>query len=114
MANNNSAQRIYRHETRNLPLPRQRGRTRDHNSSTCKTENESPFEALEKAREFFKERGVFHFFCGGAPRHVGFEEMAEEGLGYVERDSAEEDSEEEEPFEVLEYLGVLVVCEYGK
>jgi len=113
MANNNRTQRIYRHKTRNPPLPRQRRRARNHDPRTRQAEKESPFEAPEQAREFFKERGVFDLLCSGAPRHVDFEEMAEERLGHVKGDSAQEDGEEEQPFEILEDWGLLVLREEG-
>lgn len=105
MASNNRTQRINRYKTRNPPLPRQRNRTRDHNSRTHGAENERPLKALEQAREFFEERSVFDFFRGGAPRHIDFEEVAEEGLRHVEGNSAKEDGEKEQPFEVFEDWG---------
>lgn len=36
-----------------------------------------------------------------APRHVDLEHVREDGLGDVDRDTAQEDEEQEEPLEVL-------------
>ena len=102
MTNNNRTQRVYRLKSRDLPLPRHRRRTRYHNSRTHKAEKKRPFEALKQSGEFFEERCVFYFFWGGSPGHVDFEEVAEEGLGYVQRDSTKKDGEKRKPFEVFE------------
>ena len=114
MANNHRTQRINRHKTRDPPLPRQGRGTRNHGPSTRKAEKESPLEALEQTRQFFKERGVFNLLCSGTPRHVDFEEMAEQGLGYVQGNSTKEDREQEQPFEILEDLSLLVVYKNGE
>jgi hypothetical protein len=84
MANNNRTQRINRHKVRNRPLPRQRRRPRNHDARAQKTEYEYEFKTFKKSGQFFKEKGVFCFFCGGSPGHVDFEEVVEEGLRDVE------------------------------
>ena len=102
MADNNRTQRVNRHEISNPPLPRHRRRPRNHNARTRKAKHKRPLESPQQPRKFFEERRVFDFFSGGAPTHVNLEEMADEGLRDVNGDSAEEDGEEEEPFEILE------------
>lgn len=108
MADNNRTQRIYCHETPDPPIPRQRNRACDHNPGTCEAEKEGPFEAFQQPGKFFEKGGVFDFFYGGSPAHADLEEVAEERLGYVNGDAAQEDGEEKEPFEVLEDWRVSV------
>jgi hypothetical protein len=62
------------------------------------TEYESEFEPLDETWDFFKKGCVFDLLSGYAPGQVNFEEVAEQGLGKVNGDSAEEDIEEEKPF----------------
>jgi hypothetical protein len=102
MTNNNRAQRINRHEILNPPLPRHHRRAHNHHGHHAEAKYEREFEALEQPRDFFEKGDVLDFLGRGAPGHVDFEEVAEEGLGDVEGDAAEEDGEEKEPFEVFD------------
>ncbi|TGO72459.1 hypothetical protein BELL_0452g00050 [Botrytis elliptica] len=87
------------------PIPGHDERAHNHAGGHENAEEEGVFEALEQTRDFFKEGDVFDFFGRGAPGHVDFEEMAEQGLGDVHGEAAEEDGHEEEPFEVFEDYG---------
>jgi len=102
MRNNNRTQWINGHKILNLPIPRQHHGAHNHQHRTRYAENKRELESLEQARQFFEERGVFDFFCRGAPRHVDLKEVAEECLGDVQGDAAEEKGEEEEPLEIFE------------
>lgn len=111
MADNDRSQGINSHKVINAPVPRKHRCARNHKSRARNTEDEGEFETLHKSRHFFEKGGVFDFLGGSAPRHVDFEEVAEKRLGDVHRYSAQEDGEEEEPFEVFEDWVVLVwVC----
>jgi hypothetical protein len=88
MTNNNRAQRIDGGEILNPPLPWDHGGADNHHSRHAEAKDEREFEALEQPRDFLEERDVFHFFGRGAPGHVNFEEVAEQGLGDVQGDAA--------------------------
>jgi hypothetical protein len=102
MADNDGGQGVNSHEVIDAPVPRKRHSARNHKTSAKNAEDEGEFEALHEARNFFKEGCVFDFLGGCAPGHVDFEEMTEKRLRDVDRDAAEEDGKQEEPFEVLE------------
>lgn len=102
MTNHYRTKRINCHEIRDAPFPREHITCPyNHHGGTQDAKHEGEFEAFEETGDFFEKRCVFDFLCCGAPRHVDFEEMAEESLGDVEGDAAEEDGQKEEPFEVF-------------
>jgi hypothetical protein len=88
MADYDSSKRIDSHEVVNAPVPRKRRRTCDHQTRASNAKYKHVFETLDEARDFFEKGCVFDFFGGGAPGHVDFKEVAEEGLGDVHGDSA--------------------------
>ncbi|TGO57386.1 hypothetical protein BCON_0066g00350 [Botryotinia convoluta] len=102
MTHNHCTQRKNRDKSIDSPIPRHDERAHNHTRGHENAEEECVFEAFEQTRDFFEEGHVFDFFGRGAPRHVDFEEMAEERLGDVHGEAAEEDGHEEEPFEVFE------------
>ena len=61
-----------------------------------------PLEALPYLWDFGEEVGVVLFLGCGSPAHIDGEHMRADGKQDVERDSAEEDTEEWHPLEVLE------------
>lgn len=101
MTNHHRTQREKGHKVRDLPEHRKGRRSNDHQSRAQRTEHKSPAEPLDQFGHLLEEVRLLDLFRGGAPRHVDFEEVAEERLRDVQGDAAEEEGEEEEPLEVL-------------
>ena len=102
MTKDDSAQREDGSELGDAPVPWDNQGSTDHASGASEAEEESPLEALEESRKFFKESNILNFLGGGAPGHVNADEMAENGLEDVDRDATHEDGHEWEPHEILE------------
>ena len=75
----------------------------DHADDEDEGEDEGEFEFFENLGDFLEEIRVFGFFGGCSPGDVDFEHMAEKGVGDVEGETTEENSEHEGPFEVFNY-----------
>jgi len=75
----------------NTPERRRRNRQDNHANDRNSHEGKRPAEGAGDAGDFFEEGVVGGFFGGGTPLHVDGEEVAEEGLGDVQGDAAEED-----------------------
>lgn len=73
----------------------------DHAGDTEERKGEAELEFLDDFGHFDEEVGEFGFFGRGAPGHIDFEHVREEGGGDVEGETTEEDAEHEDPFEVL-------------
>lgn len=102
MSNDHRAEREDGHEIIDDPFPGHRTDGEDdHHGRADKAEEEGEFEALDQSGQFDEEGRVFDFLGRRAPRHVDFEEVAEERLGDVDGDPTEEGTEEEEPSEVF-------------
>ena len=101
MRNHYSSQRVDRLKAGDLPVPRENEFPGDYEPAAKDAEHEGELEALEQARHFLEEGDVFHFFGRCAPGYVDFEEVGQQRLRYVKGDAAEEDGEEEEPFEIF-------------
>lgn len=111
MTPRNRRQRQNRHKIINMPIIRDpligRQSQKDHPRDTNQRKEHAEFEALRDFGDFDEEIRGFDFFGRGAPGHVVAEHVGEEGGGDVEGEAAEEDAEEEGPFEVHYY------CEGG-
>ena len=75
----------------------------DHADYAKDGKGHAEFESLKDLRHLNKEVGEFHLFRSGAPGHVDFEHVGQEGLGNVERKAAKEDAKHEGPFKVHNY-----------
>ena len=104
MTPTNRRHRQNRHKIRDMPIPRHnriRCQTQHHHShNTNRCEGEREFKPAGDFGHFEEEIGGFDFFGGGAPGDGEGEHVAGEGGGDVEGEAAEEDGEEEGPFEV--------------
>lgn len=91
-------------EIGNLPRIRHKGRQseHDHARDTHEREGEAELELLDDLGHLDEEVGEFGFLGRRAPGHVDFEHVRQEGRRHVEGETAEEDGEHEDPFEVLE------------
>lgn len=96
----------------NPPLIRHGGSHDNHADNAEETEEECALEALEDNRDLLEEGAVLDFLVRGTPLHVDAEQMAQEGLRDVERDTSEEDRHERDPGEILEKCGeeALFAC----
>ena len=98
----------YGHEILDHPIRRNdlaRRRQKDHTDDTDNRKSDTELEFLEHLGHLDEEIGKLGFLGGGAPGHVDFEHVREQGLGHVEGQAAEEDAEHEDPFEVFEDCG---------
>lgn len=91
MCSNAQRQRKNRNERIDPPKSWRRNRQNNHADNRNADEGKCPPERLCHSRNLFEEGVVGGFFGGGAPLHVDGEEVAEEGLGDVQGDAAEED-----------------------
>ena len=89
-----------------MPIPRhpsiRRQRQKHHPSNPRQCKEHAEFESLSDFGHFDEEIRGFDFFRGGAPGHIVAEHVGEDGGGDVKGKTAEEDGEEEGPFEVEE------------
>ena len=98
----------YGHEILDHPIRRNdltRRRQEDHANDPDEGESDTELEFLEHLGHLDEEIGKLGFLGGGAPGHVDFEHVREQGLGHVEGQAAKEDAEHEDPFEVFEDCG---------
>ncbi|QSZ36810.1 hypothetical protein DSL72_006693 [Monilinia vaccinii-corymbosi] len=102
MAHDDGAQRKNGHKRIDPPIPRHEDGAHDHAGRHGNAEDKRVLEFAEQTRDLFEEGDIFDFLGGGAPGHVDLEEVAEERLGDVHGEAAEEHGHEEEPFEVFE------------
>ena len=91
-------------EIRDLPAVRHEGclGQDNHAGDTNKRKGKAEFELLNHFGHFDEEVGELGFLGRGAPGHVDFEHMREESGGDVQGETAKEDAEHENPFEVFE------------
>lgn len=93
-----------RHKIRNMPIIRypisRRQCQKHHPRDPHQRKEHTKFESFGDFGHFDEEIGSFYFFGGGAPGHVVAEHVGEESGGDVQGEAAEEDGEEESPFEV--------------
>ena len=81
------------------------GSQEDHAGDAEEGEDHAEFELAGDLGDLEEEVGGFDFLGRGAPGHVVAEHVGEEGGRDVEAEAAEEDAEEEGPFEVEEDCG---------
>jgi hypothetical protein len=74
----------------------------DHGGRHANAESECVLELLDDIGDSLPEGDVFEFLGGSSPLHIDAEEMTEERLRDVERNTAEEDGQERDPLEVGE------------
>ena len=104
-------------EFRNLPVVRHQFADRthagkyDHHGNHDNTPDKRHLELSDNGRNLLEKRGIGRLLGGGAPGHVDAKEMAEDGLGDVDGNAAEEGGQNKEPFEALEYCGWLALHE---
>jgi hypothetical protein len=103
----NHAHGINRHKIRNLPAVwYERAKCQNtHPNNTEQANRKTVLEPLQHARHFNKEVGEFGFLGRRAPLHVVLEHVCEKRRGHVQGETAEEDGEHEDPFEVFEERG---------
>lgn len=102
MRKDNRGERPYRDEQPDLPKVRHEMRQHDHHGGRREAEEQGPLELLQNLGHLLEEGGVLGLLGGGAPGHVDAEHVADDGLGDVQADAAEEDGEDGDPAQVLE------------
>ena len=70
----------------------------DHPDDDDEAEDQGEFELFEDLGDFFEESGISSFFRSRTPAHVDAEHVREYGLGNMQRDTAKEYGEENDPF----------------
>lgn len=79
------------------------GRRKDnHTHNTNQRKRNAELEPLEHFRHFDEEVGEFGLLGGRTPSHVDLEHVGKKCLGDVKGETAEEDAEHQDPFEVFE------------
>lgn len=104
MTPRHSRQRQNRHKIPNMPIIRhpaiRRERQKHHPHNPNQREEHAEFKSFGDFGDFDEEIRSFDFFGGRAPGHVVADHVGEEGGGDVQGEAAEEDAEDEGPFEV--------------
>ena len=115
MATDNVCQWPDRDELRNLPVVRHQfadwahAGKYDHHGNHGNAPDKRHLELSDDGRDLLEKRSIGRLLGGGAPGHVDAKEMAEDGLGDVDGNAAEEGCQNEEPFGVLEYCEWLAL-----
>lgn len=109
MATDDVCQGPDRDKLRNLPVVRYQFAERahagkyDHHGNHGNTPDKRHLELSDDSWNLLEKRGIGCLLGCGAPGHVDAKEMAEDGLGDVDGNAAEEGGQNEEPFGVFEY-----------
>ena len=86
----------------NPPKRRRRNSQVYHTSSADDAEREHLPKFLQDLANLLGKGYIHDLFCSGAPFYVYAEEMTQDSLADMEGDAAEEDCEQDDPFEVAD------------
>ncbi len=101
MADDELGERVDGGESADLPFAREDIETADDDGGAEEAEDEGAIEASDQLGYLFQEVDVLDLLLRRLPRDGYLEEVAEQRLGYVQRQAAEKDGEERDPFEVV-------------
>lgn len=109
MRDDDDGERIDGEEGGDLPVPGEDVEAADHERRAGEAEQERPLEPLQDAAHLRGEVHLLEFLGRGTPRHVDLEEVAQNGLADVHRETAEEDGEHGDPFQILKDCDNMLV-----
>ena len=103
MAHHDHGERENGRECVNLPAPGEGEIARDHEARAAEAEDKGELEAAQDSQRFLAEIDLLGLLSCGAPRHIDLEEVREQGLREMERETAHEDGEHGNPLDVLSH-----------